>query len=188
MLWSGKKEDGTPTGFEPRHDQALLIAMIANVSRVLQTNPKVYDGLVKPGAAGQAGRGCLNYFTCRHALDPFCIPRMFKPSEWPDDDSEEKGMYKYLEVDHIHQVNVHDFEHYLSHPKVHIRIFRKLTFESAVTGKEEDKALADFKKFGDLEQSVGVKIKQRLEDTAPGLSTAWTEYKAIWEKFATLLD
>ncbi|MEL7448314.1 MAG: hypothetical protein AAFN78_03845 [Pseudomonadota bacterium] len=187
MLWTGKKEDGTPTGFEPRHEQALLIAMVANVSRVLQTNPKAYDSTVKPGGAGEAGRGCLNYLTCRHVLDPFCIPKMFRPLDWPDADAEERGLYHYVEVDHIHQANIHDLPHYLEHPAVHIPLFRELTFRSAVTSDEEHDALAAFPKFGNLAQSDAIDIKQRLEDMAPGITTAWTQYRAIWDKFSAIV-
>lgn len=188
MLWTGKKEDGSATGFEPRHEQALLIAMVANVSRILQTNPKVYDGTVKPGGAGELGRGCLNYLTCRHVLDPFCIPKMFRPDSWPDADSEERGLYRYIEVDHIHQVNVHDLPHYLDHPAVHIPLFRELTFRSSVTAEEEADARASFKKFGNLDDTSAIDIKERLEEMAPGISTAWTEYRAIWDQFFTLFD
>jgi len=189
MLWTGTQEDGSPTGFEPRHEQARVVAMVANVSRVLQTVPKVYDGTVKPGRAGQNGRGCLNYMTCRHVLDPFCIPKMFRPINWPDAAAVERGIYQYIEVDHIHDINVHDFSHYLKHPRIHIPLFRKLAgFDSAVTKAEEDEALSSFKKFGQLSQSVSIDIKEKLEEMSPGISEDWTAYKSIWDEFFGLFD
>jgi hypothetical protein len=188
MLWNATNEDGTATGFEPRHEQALLLAMVANVSRVLQTRPKAYESSVKPGAAGQSGRGCLNFITCRHKLDPFCIPKMFRPIQWPDADAEARGVYRYIEVDHIHQVNVHGFDHYLAHPAVHIPIFRELTFRSAVTIDEEADALANFLPFGNIGAAVGIRIRQRLEEIAPGISDAWTEYRAIWDQLEGVIN
>lgn len=188
MLWTGRKEDGTPTGFQPRQEQALLVAMISNVCRVLQTNPKAYDGTVKPGRAGQKGRGCLNYLSCRHKLDPFCIPKMFRPNEWPDPDSAERGVYRYVEIDHIHQVNVHDFNHYLDNPNVHIPLFRKLSFKSAITTEEENNAIAGFAGFGNLGEAIGIRIKQRIEETVPGLPETWNGYRTIWDQFEAVIN
>jgi hypothetical protein len=187
MLWSGKNEDGTDTGFEPRHEQALLMAMIANVSRVLQSNPKAFDGTVKPGLAGQSGRGCLQFLTCRHKLDPFCIPKMFRPELWPDADSAEKGIYQYVEIEHIHEANVHGLTHYLRNPATHIPVFRKLTFKNAITIDEENAAIAEFRHFGDIGEAAAIKIKQRLEDMAPGISAAWTEYRSLWDQLAAIV-
>ena len=188
MLWTGQPVNGVATGFETRHNQALLLAMVANVSRVLQTTPKVYEGTVKPGPSGQAGRGCLNFQTYRHVLDPFCIPKMFKPEAWPDPTSEEDGVYKYIEIDHIHQANVHDVNHYLDNPRVHIPLFRKLTYRRAVTIAEEENAIDSFSKFGNVGATVGVRIKEALDDMAPGLNDAWKEYREFWDQFDAILN
>jgi hypothetical protein len=189
MLWTGKREDGSATGFEPRHEQALVIAMLANVSRVLQTVPKALDGTVRPGAAGQEGHGCLTYMTFRHILDPFCIPKMFRPLNWPDEHAVERGAYCYVEVDHIHDLNVHDLNHYLKNPLVHIPIFRSLAgFQSAVTIDEEKQALESFRKFGDLTENVAIEFKGQLESVAPGINDDWQKYREIWDQFFALFE
>lgn len=187
MLSTGQPVHGAATGLEARHSQALLLAMVANVSRVLQTQPKVYDGTVKPGIAGQAGRGCLNYMTVRHILDPFCIPKMFRPTAWPDPTSEQDGAYQYVEIDHIHQVNVHDIGHYLDNPLVHIPLFRKLTYQRSIKIAEEKSAIDSFPKFGNVGDNVGVRIKEALEDIAPGVNSEWKEYKKFWDQFDAVL-
>jgi hypothetical protein len=134
MLMSGTQEDGSPTGFEARHEQAFVIAQVANVSRVLQTAAKAYESNIKPGKAGQNGRGCRRFLNFRHVLDPFTIPKMFRPDAWPDSTAAANGLYQYVEVNHIHDVNVHDLTHYLKNPDVHIPLFRELTvLWSAVT-------------------------------------------------------
>lgn len=189
MLWNGTQEDGSPTGFEPIHDQALVIAMIANVSRVLQTVPKAYEGTVKPGRSGQSNRGCLRYMTFRHVLDPFCIPKMFRPDSWPDSSAVDRGIYQYVEVDHVHDINVHDFNHYLKNPKVHIPLFRGLAgFRTAVTAAEEETELTKFKQFGQLSQGVGIRLKEKLEGISPGISADWKAYKDIWDEFFELFS
>ena len=189
MLMSGKQEDGSPTGFEARHEQALVIAMVANVSRVLQTAAKVYDSNVKPGNAGQNGRGCRRFLNFRHVLDPFTIPKMFRPDAWPDSNAATKGLYQYVEVNHVHDVNVHDLVHYLKNPSVHIPLFRALSgFRSAVTNEQEAEAQENFKQFGQLSKSAGVRLKEKLEDVSPGISEDWKAYREIWDTFFALFD
>ncbi len=189
MLMSGQQEDGSPTGFEARNEQALVIAMVANVSRVLQTAAKAYDSNVKPGRAGQNGRSCRRFLNFRHVLDPFTIPKMFRPDAWPDSTAAANGLYRFVEVNHVHDVNVHDLAHYLKHPGVHIPLFRELAgFSSAVTLEQEAEAHENFKQFGQLSQSVGVRLKEKLESVSPGISEDWKAYREIWDTFIALFD
>jgi hypothetical protein len=189
MLMSGTQEDGSPTGFEARHEQALVVAQVANVSRVLQTAAKAYDSNVKPGRAGQNGRGCRKFLNFRHVLDPFTIPKMFRPDNWPDSTAVAKGLYRYIEVNHVHDINVHDLTHYLKHPDVHIPLFRSLAgFKSAVTKAQEEEALANFKQFGQLSQSAGISLKEKLEEVSPGISEDWKTYREIWDMFFGLFN
>ena len=176
MLWSGTLPAGAPTGFDPQRRQAQAIVMLANVSRVLQTSSKVYESTVMPGPAGQAGRGCFQYLTAFHRLDPFTWVNPFRPIAWPDATADAKGLYQFLEADHIHEWNIHDGVHYLKHPSVFVPVLRALTFQTAVTKPAEAAAHAEFEPFGPITAAGAVTIKSWLEDRMP---TAGADWKAL---------
>ncbi|HET9234533.1 MAG TPA: hypothetical protein VFP10_10360, partial [Candidatus Eisenbacteria bacterium] len=101
-LWTDKMEGGT--GFAADQERALVVAQIANVSRILQTRPKVYESAVKPGPASQK-RGCRYFLTARHRLDPFTSPASFDPVNWPDATAEQRRVFTKPRLEHIHQWN-----------------------------------------------------------------------------------
>jgi hypothetical protein len=84
MLATGHVPGAPVNAFDPKIEQANVIAMVANTSRLLETVVDAYESAVKPGRAGQAGRDCLRFLNFRHFLDPFTIPQMFHPQAWPD--------------------------------------------------------------------------------------------------------
>jgi hypothetical protein len=183
MIWKGELPDGSDTGFEAKHNQASAVAMIANVSRVLQINEPVYESTVKPGPVGGNKSGCVNYLNVRHELDPFTFPKMFRPLEWPSKALADSGAYHYLEVDHYHKKNIHDLAHYFKNPAVHIALFRKLTnYSKFITEDQEKEALAAFSKFG-IGKKTAIALRQRFEEMAPGIETLWPNIKNIWDAF-----
>jgi hypothetical protein len=94
--------------------------IVANVGRVLETNPLVYQSCVKPMSANPNEAYCDRYYNFRHELDPFPAVRAFAPPNWGAD-------YRPTEnLKHFHEFNVHDYLHYLDHPAVHIPIIRGL--------------------------------------------------------------
>lgn len=167
MLFQGTLPAGAPTGLDPTKRQAQAIVMVANVSRVLQTNTKVYQSTVMPGQSGQAGRGCLRYLTTYHRLDPFTWVDPFRPEIWPDQATWDKGLYEFLEVDHIWDWNVHDAVHYLQNPKAFVPVLRALTYRRAVSKAVEADAIKSFNRFGSLTADDVTKIKTWLEDKLP---------------------
>jgi len=181
LLWSGTFPDGQPTGFNAKDDKALLVAMIANVSRVLEDQPDVYESTVMPGPARATDRGCFYYLNARHVLDPFTIPRAFDPAAWPDAKSVAQGLYRRVLVEHIQDWNVHDFLHYLRNPRVHIPLFRTLTYDRAIPAAQEAAALAKFKPFGRLTTDQAVAIKTWLEKRAPAFSDTWDVLRVVWD-------
>lgn len=185
-LWDPKASMPGGIAFSTGNEQAQLIAMIANVSRVLETDPyDVYESSVKPGRNAQPDRGCNYYLTVRHVYDPFTIPSMFRPQMWPDELTllAKPARYVYSEVDHIHQWNVHDFGHYLKHPRVHVPLFRRLTDEMQITDAEFEEALQRFRTFGPLEDQAAVRIRQKLEDLLPAQSSDWLLFGKLWKNF-----
>jgi hypothetical protein len=185
MLWAGRYDDGTPTGFEPAAGKkANLVAMIANVSRVLESTPDVYESLVKPGPASSTDRGCFYYVNARHRLDPFTIPRAFHPWNWPDPDAVERQLYRDVQVEHILDWNVHDFIHYLKNPDVHVPLFRILTYDAAISQSEWDQARGDFRQRSPLTDAQTIAIKTWLEKQAPAESAVWSAFYDIWEWYS----
>jgi len=168
MIWSGTLPDGSPTGMNERNRQAQAIVMVANTSRVLQTTVKAYESKVAPGPAGKAGRGCFQYLTCYHRLDPFTWVDPFRPELWPDRAAVDQALYQFLEADHIYDWNLHDAVHYLLNPKLFVPVLRALTMPTAVTKKVEKDALDSFKQFGSFTKDEMVAIKSWLEDKMPG--------------------
>lgn len=89
---------------------------VANVSKVLETAPAVYASVVHPDTAAPSAAYLTRYYNFRHLLDPFPAVGPFLPPGWGDDYRPVEGL------DHIRDFNVHDLEHYLDAPAVHIPI------------------------------------------------------------------
>ena len=92
---------------------------VANVSRILETSPKVFDSVISPPSVRGDKAYCGNFFNVRHRLDPFTAPRSFSPS-WGGDDFVQVGTKA------VRDFNVHDIGHYVRDPRVHIPLFRAL--------------------------------------------------------------
>lgn len=111
--------------------------MVANVGRVLETNPPVYHSCVKPMSADPNQAYCDRYYNFRHEYDPIPAVLSFKPQDWGDD-------YRATEdFHHFHEFNVHDYLHYLDHPAVHVPIIRGL-LGPVIDGAEYQQALHDY--------------------------------------------
>jgi len=189
-LWDKNSTLPGRDAFSACNTQAQVIAMIANVSRLLETKTDsepydTYETPVMPGSVGQEGRGCMYYFNARHKLDPFTVPKMFDPQVWPDAQAllEEPPLYTHVEVEHVHQWNVHDIGHYLDHPDVHVPLLRLLTDPTSISDKEYAQARADFKPFGTLQTDAAVRVRQKLEDAMAAQSSDWLVLGKVWQAF-----
>ena len=140
-LWTTVFPDGSR--FDPADVKAAFVMMVANVSRILETDVDALTSVVQPGRPSNADRGCLNYVTARHALDPFTIPRMFDPEQWPDAATVAQGRYQSVRVNHFRERNIHGLRHYLAHPAVHIPLMRLLADRKSVISVSEEKGGAD---------------------------------------------
>ena len=180
-LWT-TQFDGV--GISPADVKAAFVMMVANVSRVLETDADVLTSTVQPGKASNPNRGCLNFVTARHALDPFTIPRMFDPEEWPDAETVQQERYRSIRVNHFRDRNIHGLNHYLSHPAVHIPLMRLLADQkSAVSASEEKRALKEFTDFGAIPIETAKNELKRLELMQPARSDDWTKVRSIWDAF-----
>jgi hypothetical protein len=104
--------------------------MVANVSRVLETEPKAYQSVVHPPGGGAGASYVDTYYNFRHQLDPFPMVRPFAPVGWGA---------RYVTMERCEQVldfDVHSLEHYLEDPRVHVPILRAVVGRWAVTDDE----------------------------------------------------
>jgi hypothetical protein len=113
----------------------MVLAMIANVSRVLEDggNFDVYTSRVVPGV--DANAGCTFYLNARHEWDPFTQPKKFAPmSDWPSMEVRARELYVECAIRDIAQVDVHALDHYLNNPLVHGPLFNSLLGFPATKG------------------------------------------------------
>lgn len=123
------------------------IAMIANVSRTLETRWGVYDSQVRPGHDNSDNYVTNTFLSTSHKLDPLVSLRRFSPVEnWPDSETVAKERVAVIEPGIITHVNIHDFSHYLENPYVNIPLFRMLRHKRFVgeqVRKDAEKAYHD---------------------------------------------
>ncbi len=117
------------------------IAMIANVSRTLETRWDAYDSLVRSGQNNSDNYVTNTFLSTSHKWDPLVSLRRFSPADnWPDADTVAKGRVAVIEPGIIAHVNVHDFSHYLNNPAVNVPLFRMLRHKRFVTEQERKDA------------------------------------------------
>lgn len=181
-LWTTTFKDGSK--FPPADVKAAFVMMVANVSRLLQTDIDVLKSIVQPGTSADQTRGCLNFLTVRHALDPFTVPRKFDPVEWPDAKTVEQERYRSIRVQHFRDRNIHGFGHYLQHPAVHIPLMRLLANKKSVISAAEEKAAREaFTDLGDVPKELAIAELKRLELLQPAQSDDWKALRPIWDAF-----
>ncbi len=153
------------------------IHMLANVSRVLQTNPKAYDSVVRPGPRASKNRYCGRMFCHRHELDPFLFPKPFEPESWGPD-------YRARHLRHYRGWNIHSWLHYLDNPRVHIPLLKSISKPSAITTSIEREAVDAYPRFGgDLEN---VAVAQAKIAELHALAQEIDEDKGLEENIGTI--
>jgi hypothetical protein len=152
-----------------------VLAMVANVSRVLQLpGAKVFSTKVAPGSA-LLERLCETYLNIRHKWDPFTIPQPFLPDpDWPDVPTFHSKRYQHIQPSHLNlktYMDVHDLEHYLKSPRVHVPIFRGI-FGEAMIPDDEFAAACDRFDSGVLDANTNA-IRDELDSLLPAGSDNW---------------
>jgi hypothetical protein len=168
---------GGQASLDPRMLRPKLVAMVANVSRVLERDgARVQSSVVRPGSPN-SGCVCRYYLNIRHTLDPFTIPRAFDYAPWPDPVTFNTKRYQHIRPSHIKftkddLMDVHNFDHYLENPRVHVPFFRALMADSMISDEEFLQANAEF----DAEQHVdNINIvRAALEPKLPKPNASWT--------------
>ena len=162
-----------------------LVMMVANVSRVLQTSPKVYKSRVRPGLSTEGDRICRRYYSVRNQFDPFTWPKQFDPGIWPDEPTYRNGYYRSIVVRHVRQKNVHGWRHYLANPRVHVPLFRALTARDYISTEEESEARQEFD--SQPMSTALAKVRDSLGDALPAPSSNWESLVRAGLKFARII-
>ena len=114
---------------------------LANVSKELENDIDPYTSVLHPDSAAlrpPSDAYCGRYFNFRHVLDPFCLRTPFAPAGWGSD------LSSVDDLSHLHDFNVHGFEHYLDHPRVHIPIINGIFERPIVSAKERVDAVSNY--------------------------------------------
>jgi hypothetical protein len=175
-LYSTELIEGQPP-LKPQETRPKVLAMVANVSRVLQLpTVKVLSTLVMPGPA-MLGRVCDTYLNVRHVFDPFMFPQPFEPDHtWPP-----AGTFAPFQYQHIRPTNidikkltdVHDLENYLKNPRVHVPIFRGILGTNIIPDPEfTDVCTAFDKRIAQAELDA---IRDVLEQLIPAKTADWPQ-------------
>lgn len=159
----------------PKFFKWTSLFMVANTSRLLEPwvdlsddldvdDFNVYRSAIQPGLRGSV---CRSYFNARHRIDPITWPRCFGPRDWQDDAFLDIELTRFDELQ-----NVHNFEHYVADPAVHLRLFRKVLgnkrlgtreeVRRAIEGYERDYPLQASIELDNLRSLLGGDFEKRL--------------------------
>lgn len=112
--------------------------MVANVSRILETLPRVFESVICPPSVQAERAYCGVYHDVRHALDPFPAPRAFKPVWTPG------GDFVRIRTTAVREFNAHALERYVEDPRVHVPILRALFGFGAIGDQTAQARIAQY--------------------------------------------
>ncbi|MFO1337107.1 MAG: hypothetical protein U1F53_02550 [Burkholderiaceae bacterium] len=164
MLTNGADGQSAPLGtaFRPNN-----MFMVANTAKLLwNRGGSAYPAMMGPNLAN--GDGLSFYFASfRHALDPVPnVDRFDPPASWFAPTAPKDAVYAdvVLPEGDLQQLNVHSFEHYLSHPMVHVPILRQLVGFDSVVSDAEMKAQLKLWREASLANQALAEAKSQLKD------------------------
>ena len=143
---------------------------VANVSRVLWygENDIYRSTLIRPTTSA-LGPGYVDTFlNVRHVADPFPAARRFSPLEWG-------ASYGEVVVNHLYQLNVHDYRHYLRHPRVYCAILRSVLGTNLVPEHVVDDVTAGFRNIDIMDDRKRKDAADVRDSIAASLRTAYSD-------------
>ena len=146
-----------------------MIAMISNVGRVLELpGYPAYNSRVRPGSA--LDEWCCDiYLNVRHRLDPFTHPKPFDPADWTADSGYQHIQPEHFRVDTIREI--HQLEHYLINPLVHVPLIRGIVGERMIGEQEFARQQSTFD--AESGKSWSNVLRDQLEPKLAQLSDDW---------------
>lgn len=179
-------DDEIDNVFKPQHLRFDSIFMLANTSRVLKNDINPATSLSRPRSSDSNANKTYfdKYFNCFHKFDPVTLFWRFKPRGWGEG-------YDKVELSHFRELNIHSYEHFLDHPKVHIPLLRRLVHYFVVNKQEEKEALQNYKDISpsELDEDAVEMIKERVTELSNGFSedSGLTEYIKNWIQMRKLI-
>jgi hypothetical protein len=126
--------------------RASCLAMVANVSRLLEWDIDVFLSRTRPGNPDEPDAACRAYLNAHNIFDPFTRPKPFTPAaHWPSLGVRALGLYHDAEISAIEDSKkVHDLDHYLRNPRVHGPLFNQLVGQTVLDQATIDDAHARY--------------------------------------------
>lgn len=187
LVWMFDPE--SPAKLPPEGFRMEALAMIANVSRLLESSDlgarwDAYRSVVQPNAKVTKGV-CNSFLNVCHNWDPIPVPKKFKPTaDWPDAATRATpGAFQDIRIDEIEKPReVHDLEHYLRNPGVHIPLFRSL-LALPVINPDEEKAAVDAHRVHNPRARVQKEIDRLKELRLADEADDWKAILAMINKY-----
>lgn len=148
---------------------------IANTSRLLSQTKPAYESSVRPMfSSGPLNNAVRRFYNADHVLDPIGKFRKHRAKEaWPIAASNFTAV-DLFDIDHIHDINVHGFSHYLVHPSVHAPLlfsaaptrFKIADYQAAMARVADG---GDFPRFGSrfLDEDFRDNVESALSKLSP---------------------
>ncbi len=173
------KEQGTTNQLDREENPVNAIYMIANLARLVGGGEDPYTSVVNPGTKGM----CARLINVHHRMDPFTIPRPYKPpldGSWIPNHLVQYRLYQDIELTNITQLNIHDIAHYCQDPNLYFDIFESiLGFIASDTdrdkGQKEYERVTIRGKVEDLKSSLK-EINFRESDSLETVINKWDEF------------
>jgi hypothetical protein len=175
MLTVGAGETGAPLGTAFRPDN---VFMLSNVVKPLwNRGADVYQPVMSPSLSVDTG-WCFRMANFSHTLDPFArLDRFNPPDDWFAHMAPKTRVYQDVTIPaaDLQDPNVHSFEHYLSHPMVHVPMLRTLAgFQEAVSPDELTNSLAQWRSKS-LTKTALANAQSKLKAMATSNTTKWSK-------------
>ena len=161
------------------------LAMIANVSRLLEWDIDVFLSRTRPGNPDDPDAACSAYVNAHNIFDPFTQPKPFQPADqWPSLGIRALGLYHDVQISTIEAPEkVHDLDHYLRNPRVHGPIFNRLVGQEVLDKDTIDDAHARYVAVTPLGQFAD--FVSTLKRFQLGDESSWVD---IFQKWAALKE
>jgi hypothetical protein len=154
----------------PPNERFRAIVMLANVSRLLESTVGAFKSIVRGGAQDDLASDCTRFMSFRHELDPICVVRPFLPMDF------DPQFNRIRSLSHYRAFDIHGYEHYLDHPRVHVPLLNSACGVDRITPDERDAAVDAYAKFDGVFSAV------------PQIQTKVHELKAELARLGTATD
>lgn len=124
------------------------LVMLANVSRLLESDIDVFTSVVAPGAPDSPRFAVRQYVNAFHEFDPIAAAGPFDPvSTWPAPGVRDAGLYTSVRISDIEELNVHAAEHHIRNPRVHVPMLNAILGTKAIDQPACDAAYAKYRQL-----------------------------------------